>query len=179
MNINLIGMRGVGKSNVARRLSVLSKRAVMSTDLLIEYENATTIPELIAASDGDWRAFREREYEVVRKVAQLDGLIVDCGGGVIVDLADDGAEVFSERKVDLLRGSGPIVWLQGDIGRLAAKAVGDSSRPSLHAQHSAEQIMRSRLPFYEAAADFTIFVERGERQQVASAIAEQYGILLG
>ena len=35
MNINLIGMRGVGKSNVARRLSVLSKRPVMSTDTVI------------------------------------------------------------------------------------------------------------------------------------------------
>ena len=39
MNLILIGMRGVGKSNLSRRLAVLAKRSVLSTDLLIEYEN--------------------------------------------------------------------------------------------------------------------------------------------
>ena len=36
MNIIMIGMRGAGKSNVSRRLSVLTKRTVLSTDTLIE-----------------------------------------------------------------------------------------------------------------------------------------------
>lgn len=176
MNINLIGMRGVGKSNVARRLSVLTKRPVMSTDLLVEYAFGMTIPELIARNESDWRVFRDAEFEVVKQLAVLDGLIVDCGGGVIVDIDDSGAETYSSRKVDMLRSAGPVVWLQGDIARLAAKTVNDSSRPSLHAQHSAEQIMRSRLPFYEQAADFDIFVEQGHRQEVATAIASHYGL---
>ncbi len=33
VNIVLIGMRGVGKTNIARRLTFLTKRAVMSTDV--------------------------------------------------------------------------------------------------------------------------------------------------
>ena len=57
MNINLIGMRGVGKSNVARRLSVLTKRPVMSTDVLIEYESGMGLPQFVAARG--WRAFRD------------------------------------------------------------------------------------------------------------------------
>jgi shikimate kinase len=176
MNINLIGMRGVGKSNVARRLSVMTKRPVMSTDLLVEYAFGMTIPELIAQHDGDWRVFRDAEFAVATQLAALDGLIVDCGGGVIVDIDDSGTETYSSRKVDVLRSSGPVVWLQGDIARLAAKTVNDPSRPSLHAQHSAEQVMRSRLPFYEQATDFAIFVEQGKRQEVAAEIARHYEI---
>lgn len=175
-NINLIGMRGVGKSNVARRLSVMTKRPVMSTDLLVEYSFGMTISELVAQHDGDWRFFRDAEFAIVQQLAALDGLIVDCGGGVIVDIDDQGTETYSSRKIELLKSAGPIVWLQGDIARLAAKTVNDPSRPSLHAQHSAEQVMRSRLPFYERAADFAIFVEQGHRQEVAADIASHYGI---
>ncbi len=177
LNINLIGMRGVGKSNVARRLSVLTKRPVMSTDLLVEYQFGKTIPELISDSGGDWRVFRDAEFIVVQQLAALDGIIVDCGGGVIVDLDEDETEIYSARKLEALRSAGPVVWLQGDIARLAAKTADDPTRPSLHAQKSAEQIMRSRLPFYEEAADFSIFVERGARQAVAQAIAENYSLV--
>jgi shikimate kinase len=178
VNINLIGMRGVGKSNVARRLSVLSKRPVMSTDTLIEYEAGMTVAEFVAAHDGDWRAFRDAEYEVLGRLAKLDGLIVDCGGGVIVDLDEDNEECFSSRKVGLLRSAGPVVWLAGDIPRLAAKTAADPSRPSLHARLGAEQLMRRREPYYQRAADVTYHVERGERQQVAEAIAERFGLSL-
>lgn len=175
MNINLIGMRGVGKSNVARRLAVLSKRPVMSTDTLIEYEAGVTVAEFVAAHDGDWRAFRDAEFEVLRRLAKMDGLIVDCGGGIIVDL-EDGEERYSSRKVGLLKSGGPVIWLAGDIERLAAKTSVDPTRPSLHARLDAEQVMRRREPFYRRAADVRYFVERGERQQVAAAIAEQFGV---
>ena len=177
MNINLIGMRGVGKSNVARRLSVLSKRPVMSTDTLIEYEAGVTIAEFVAAHNGDWRAFRDAEFEVLGRLSKMDDLIVDCGGGVIVDLEDDGEESFSSRKVGLLRSAGPVVWLAGDIPRLAAKTAADSTRPSLHARLDAEQVMRRREPFYQRAADVRYFVERGDRQQVAAAIAQRFGLV--
>jgi len=177
VNINLIGMRGVGKSNVARRLSVMTKRPVMSTDLLVEYGLGMTIPELIAQHDGDWRVFRDAEFGVVKQLGALDGLIIDCGGGVIVDVDDAGTEIYSSRKIDLLRSRGPVVWLQGDIARLAAKTATDPTRPSLHAQKSAEQVMRSRLPFYEEAADFALFVDRGRRQEVARDIAGHFGLI--
>ena len=48
MNIVLIGMRGVGKTNIARRVCFLTKRPVMSTDVLVEYEVGLPIPELVA-----------------------------------------------------------------------------------------------------------------------------------
>ncbi len=172
MNIVLIGMRGVGKTNIARRLSFQLKRAVMSTDLLVEYETGTTIPEFVAAHG--WPAFRDREYEVVTKLNHLDALIIDAGGGIVVDL-QDGLEVFSERKVELLKQHGQVVFLRGDIDRLATKVANDPRRPTLDARRDAADLMRARLPFYEAAADWTIDVEGKDRADIAASIVTRYG----
>lgn len=173
VNIVLIGMRGVGKTNIARRVCFLTKRPVMSTDVLIEYDNGQSIPEYVA--EHGWQAFRDAEYEVIRKLAGLDGLVVDAGGGVVVDLDEQGREVFSSRKVDLLRSSGRIVFLRGDIDRLAAKVAGDPSRPPLDARSSTAELMRARLPFYESAADWVIDVEGRTRPDIAEEIAARYG----
>lgn len=172
VNIVLIGMRGVGKTNIARRLSFQTKRAVMSTDVLVEYELGAGIPHLIA--EQGWPAFREAEYNVLRKLAPMDGLIVDAGGGIVVDL-EDGVEVYSDRKVQLLHKHGQIVFLAGDIERLAAKVRDDPSRPTLDARRSAADLMRARLPFYERAADWVIDVEGRQRADIAAEIAAQYG----
>lgn len=171
MNIVLIGMRGVGKTNIARRVCFLTKRPVMSTDVLVEYETGMTIPEYVAGHG--WPAFRDAEFMVAQKLGHLDGIIVDAGGGIVVDL-DEGHEVFSARKVDLLKTKGEIVFLRGDIDRLAAKVRNDPTRPTLDARRSAADLMRVRLPFYEAAADWTIDVEGKDREDIANTIAARY-----
>lgn len=172
VNIVLIGMRGVGKTNIARRLSFVTKRPVMSTDVLINYDTGMSIPDFVAAHG--WTQFRDAEFEVVRKLSSLDGLIIDAGGGIVVDL-EDGKEVYSARKVDLLRTNGEIVFLRGDIERLANKVAGDPTRPELDASRATADLMRARLPFYETAADWTIDVEGRERPAIAEEIVTRYG----
>lgn len=177
MNIIVIGMRGAGKSNVSRRLSVLTKRTVLSSDTQIEYENAgQTIADFVAANDGagnaGWRAFRELEYQVIKKIAKMDGVIVDCGGGVIVDLDKKGNEVYSARKVKALKKNGVVVWLKGDIERLVEKVKNKAERPTLDLTKSTEEVMRRRLPFYERAADITLDITGQKRQALAQTIFE-------
>ncbi|PLY11978.1 MAG: shikimate kinase [Sedimenticola sp.] len=171
MNIVLIGMRGAGKSNISRRLSVMTKWPVLSTDLLIQYENqGKTIAQIIAETQGDWRAFRDMEFVVVRKVACLDNVIIDCGGGVVVDLDDQGNEIFSSRKIDLLKQNGKIIWLKGDIHRLAAKVKDDQQRPSLDQMKSTEELMQRRMPFYKKAADVIVDIEDKGRRRLAKKV---------
>lgn len=175
MNFIIIGMRGAGKSNVSRRLAVLTKFPPLSTDMLIEYEQGgKTIPEIIEDQGGDWRAFRDMEYDVICKVTRLDGVIIDCGGGAIVDLDEDGNEVFSERKVNRLKENGIVIWLKGDIKRLAAKTKGSKTRPVLDARKSAEELMQRRLPFYEKAADVIIDIEGKKRRDMAEEIFSKF-----
>ncbi|MEO5332801.1 MAG: shikimate kinase [Magnetococcus sp. YQC-5] len=174
MNIVLIGPRGVGKSRLARMLSILTKRPVLSTDLLISYEHqGLSIPALLQRHQGDWRVFREMEYAVVEKIAHLDDIIIDAGGGLVVDLDSTGAECFSHRKVAALKRHGVLVWLTGDLGRLARKVATDATRPLLSAQHAEETIMRRREPFYQQAADLTLNVEGRRVKSLAYLLLEQ------
>jgi shikimate kinase len=171
VNIVLIGMRGVGKTNIARRLTFLTKRPVMSTDVLVEYETGMPIPEFV--DRHGWPSFREQEFEVLRKLSSLDNLIIDAGGGVVVDLDANGHEVYSERKVGLLRANGTVVFLRGDVARLAAKVEGDPGRPALDTRRSAEDLMHARLPHYVRAADWIIDVEGRSRAEIAEEIANR------
>lgn len=172
MNIVLIGMRGVGKTNIARRVGFLTKRPVMSTDVLVEYETGLPIPQFV--EQRGWPAFRDAEFEVLGKLSRLDGLVVDAGGGILVDLDDEGTEVYSDRKAALLKSGGKVIFLSGDIDRLAAKVAGDPRRPTLDVRTSAATLMRARLPFYERAADWTIDVEGRQRGDIAADIAAAY-----
>lgn len=173
MNVAIIGMRGAGKSNVSRRLGFLTKRPVMSTDVLVEYETGMTIPDFVA--DHGWPAFRLRELAIVERLAAMDRVIVDCGGGIVVDVDPaTGEEVYSERKVRALRDRGPVVWLRGDIDGLAAKTAADPLRPALDTSRDAAEIMRRRLPFYEAAADHVIDVDASKRSVMALDLALRY-----
>lgn len=165
MHLIVIGMRGAGKSNLARRLSVMTKRPVLSSDLLIEYDAGKRIPDIVA--EEGWPAFRDREHAVVKKIAALDGAIVDCGGGVIVDLDEDGNEVYSERKMSLLKQTGTVLWLRGDIDTLVARVAAKADRPNLHESRSAAEIMHRRLPFYERAADRVLDIDGFNRLENA------------
>ena len=178
MNLALIGMRGVGKSNISRRLAFLTKRPVLSTDLLVEYETGYTIPEYVA--DHGWGSFRMRELAVIERLAAMEHVIVDCGGGIVVDVdPDTGLEVYGEDKVAALQARGPVVWLRGDIDRLAAKTAGDASRPSLNDDLPMTELMRRREPFYRTAADVVIDVEGRKRSVMAIDLALQFAEELG
>ncbi|MBF0139720.1 MAG: shikimate kinase [Magnetococcales bacterium] len=173
MNLILIGMRGAGKSNISRRLSVLTKRPVMSTDSLISYESqGLPIAAILAKMGGDWRAFRDLEAQIVNKVAAMDEIIIDTGGGVICDLDAEGREIYSYRKMDALKKNGRVIWLEGDIVRLAAKAAADTRRPALSNTESEESIMRRRLPFYRQAADRVVNIEGFRRDILAMHIRQ-------
>jgi len=76
--------------------------------------------------------------------------------------------------VDLLKCGGRIVFLSGDIDRLAAKVHADPTRPLLDERTAAADLMRVRLPFYQLAADWTIDVEGRPREDIAQEIAARY-----
>lgn len=168
-SVSLIGVRGCGKSNVSRRLAAVSKRALLSTDVLIQYDNGgQSIAEVARAG---WHTFRDLEFQVVAKSVGVTDAIIDCGGGVVVDVDQDGSEIFSQRKVSILREAGPVVWLDGDLERLAEKAaVPTANRPPLSDVQSTIDLMRARLPFYERASDIRIDIEGKSRKQIAREV---------
>ena len=173
MNICLIGPRGVGKTRTARRLAILLHRPVVSTDVLVSYEcGGRSIASLIRQKGGGvqaWRYFRQRELAVLRKIANLKDVIVDCGGGIVVDLNRYGVERLSLQKVRLLRKNSVVVWLKSDMGEILKKTEADPRRPKLSSTQDVRQIMRRRKPFYAKAAHVKISAD----EHGAKILAEQ------
>ena len=99
----LIGGRGCGKSSVCRLLRAADKRfTLLNLDEMIARKAGTSIPEIVQGKG--WVYFRELEFQVCREVAGqavCDGewLLIDAGGGVVVDLDEEGNEMYSTRKV--------------------------------------------------------------------------------
>lgn len=167
-NLVLVGGRGSGKSSLAKRLSRANRHFMLfSLDALIRYEaNGARIPEIVAREG--WSGFRARELAVVEKVAVIEGgALIDCGGGVVVELDRDGRERYGEHKVDALKRHGRIVYLHREIDYLEESAD-DDDRPSL-GDEAFRQIMKRRDPWYRRAADYV--VECGERSK--SSIARE------
>jgi len=82
--------------------------------------------------------------------------------------------VFSQRKVDLLKANGQVVWLKGDIERLAAKVKGDLRRPTLDETRSAQEVMQRRLPFYRQATDIVVDIEGKGRRKITRKIYRKF-----
>lgn len=164
-NLALIGGRGCGKSSVSKRIARRNRNFMLfSVDSLIRYEaEGLTIPQLVER-DG-WRGFRDLEFRVVEKLTTFrEGALLDCGGGVVVDLDEDGEEVFSNRKVDAIRRHALVIYLRRDAEYLAGRIGEDPNRPQLSGTHTFFEVMARRDPWYQAAADLVI--ECGARSKV-------------
>ena len=174
----LIGGRGCGKSALCKRLVASDPRFDLRVldDMIVE-EAGMSIPKIV--KERGWRWFRDAEFSACERVAararerrafgELEGnphlwTLIDAGGGVVVDLDDDGNEVFSERKVDALRGAttktgareNVLVYLRRDVGYLVNRTMGDKNRPSLSDTVSFAKLMERRDPWYFRAADYVV-----------------------
>ena len=75
---------------------------------------------------------------------------------MVVDLDEDGQEVFSERKVSALKRHILIVYLERDPEYLLSRIQGDTNRPDLSESESFLEIMERRSPWYEQSADLIL-----------------------
>jgi shikimate kinase len=174
-NLALIGGRGCGKSALSRRILRANKHfTLFPLDALVRYEaGGKTIPEIV--EERGWSGFRELEFEVVRKVGAFPGgALIDCGGGIVVDLDADGNEIYSERKVASLQEHGLLVYLQRDVDYLIAQIGDDPNRPSLSDNASFREIMQRRDPWYRQAADITIQCGTRSKRALTEEILFQF-----
>jgi shikimate kinase len=166
MNIVLIGYRGTGKSVVGACVAARLGLQCVSMDAEIVARAGMPIPDLVAQSG--WPAFRDLESVVARDFAGRDGLLIDCGGGVI------------ERpdNIEALRANGLIIWLQASVATIVARIHGDTQRPALTSGKSfteeVAEVLERREPKYRSAAHETIATDGLTPEQVADRIVAIY-----
>lgn len=147
-NIILIGMRGGGKSTVARLLSQKLGRKFADLDEMIEKREGIAIPEIV--EKYGWSYFRDRESEIVKKAAKQKNMIISTGGGVI----------NRPENIAALKQRGVLVFLSAPADVLARRIEGDQGRPRLteaaSTLHEVEAVLAERKKLYEAVADIVI-----------------------
>jgi shikimate kinase len=166
VNLVLIGYRGTGKSVVSHRLGAALSRPVVSLDAEIIRAAGRTIPELVQAEG--WPRFRDREEEICRRFAAQDGLVIDCGGGVVEREANYGP----------LRACGLVVWLSASPAAIVARIGGDSQRPSLTGSKTfteeVEEVLARRTPLYQRLAHVTVETEGRTVGEVTAAVEAHF-----
>ena len=147
-NIILIGMRGGGKSTVAKLLSQKLGKKVVDLDTLLEREEGSSIPQIV--EKHGWDYFRDRESELVKRVAKQKNTVISTGGGVI----------GRPENVALLKQRGALVFLSAPAELLARRIESDASRPRLTKASSTleevESVLAERKTFYETVADIVV-----------------------
>jgi shikimate kinase len=173
INLALIGARGAGKSKISRKLNKLMSWPVFSTDSLISYEAGGESIEKLVAEKGGWAGFRDREYFILDRCASMKNVIIDCGGGILVEAptAQQMEETFSVRKSECLRRSCFTVYLQRPLDELCAKMEPDANRPNLIGDY--KTLLERRLPWYENCADLTLNLSNLSIKEAAEVLVHK------
>ncbi|HEY7533857.1 MAG TPA: shikimate kinase [Nitrospiraceae bacterium] len=162
MNIVLIGYRGTGKSTVGKVLAARLGRECLSTDAEIVCREQRTISEIVA--QRGWDYFRDVESDVCRVLAERDLLVIDTGGGAIL----------RPQNVEALRRNGKLFWLTATVETITSRIGGETHRPSLTGTKSfveeVQEVLRDRIPKYQAAADHIIQTDGRSIQQLTETI---------
>jgi shikimate kinase len=143
----LVGMMGVGKTTVGRKLAMLLDLPFVDADEEIERAAQMSIPEIFAQYGEPY--FRSGERRVIGRLvgagSRADRKVLATGGGAFVDPETRG--LILDRAVS--------VWLDSDVDTLMERVGRKDNRPLLKQGDPREILTRlreERRPFYQQAA---------------------------
>ena len=159
-NIVLIGFMGAGKTGVSLYLAEVLKRRRVSTDELIETKEKRSIVQIFQDSGEEY--FRRMEKEIVEELALAENLIIDCGGGIILQ----------QENLDRLKKNGMLVYLSASPQMVYERVKNNSQRPLLNVadpQAKIRELLQARKFYYEQA-DHTIDTNHKTVEQTAKEV---------
>ena len=151
-NIVLCGFMGSGKTVVGRELAKIMGVKFVDTDELIEKEQGVAIKAIFATHGEDY--FRDLEYEMCKKVAQMRGAVVSTGGG---------AMTFA-RNVEAIKQGSKVVFLDASFDVICDRIGNSTTRPLFQDREKAKRLYDERKDKYLAAADYVVNGDMGARK---------------
>jgi shikimate kinase len=152
----LVGMMGVGKSTVGKRLASLLGCPFHDADEEIERSAQMSIPEIFDQFGEDY--FRDGERRVIaRLMATHDGpCVIATGGGAFVD---------PETRA-LILGKALTVWLDSELDTLVERTARKDNRPLLRQGNARETLARLREARRDAYSQAPVHVMSGSGPHV-------------
>lgn len=158
----LVGLMGVGKSTVGRKLAALLGKSFVDADEAIEDAAQMPITEIFDRFDESY--FRDGERRVIARLIEERHGVIATGGGAFVN--DVTRALILEKAI--------AVWIDCDVTTLVERTGRRNVRPLLRDGDPHEiltRLHRERMPFY-AEAPIRIAGEDGPHLDTAMAIVE-------
>jgi shikimate kinase len=148
--IALVGLMGVGKSSVGRRLANALALPFRDADAEVEAAAARSIPDIFAEL-GE-AAFREGERRVIARLLDEPPHVLATGGGAFMD----------GKTRELIKHKAISIWLKTDLEVLARRVGRKDSRPLLVGKDPLEVLRTQAEARYPTYAEADITVETGD-----------------
>lgn len=146
-SVVLVGMMGVGKSSIGRRLAARLAVPFIDADTEIEKAADMSIPDIFARHGEPY--FRSGEARVIGRLLDNGPQVLATGGGAFMNEATRAA----------IKAKGVSIWLSAEYEVLVRRiAKRKNDRPMLATDNPAEtlrQLLKVREPVY-ALADITV-----------------------
>ncbi|MBS1239298.1 MAG: aroK [Proteobacteria bacterium] len=156
----LVGMMGVGKSTVGRKLSSLLHLPFADADEAIEEAAQMSVNEIFEKYGEDY--FRDGERRVIARLVGEKPSVIATGGGAFCN--DETRALILDKAI--------AVWLDCDTQTLVERVSRKDTRPLLRGGDPMEIITRlkaEREPFY-SQAPIHVVSETGPHNQAVMRI---------
>lgn len=163
-HILLIGFMGVGKSTVSGTLSRMLGVREVDTDQMIAEREGMSVSDIFKEKGEDY--FRTRETELLHELADMEPMIISCGGGM----------AMRKENAALMKKDGQVVWLTAEPETILNRVKDDDSRPLLRGHKNAAfiaELMEKRYEKYEAAADIIVATDGRKIEEICQEIINQ------
>lgn len=148
--IALVGMMGVGKSSVGRRLAAALGIPFVDADDEIQAAAKLTIPEIFATFGES--GFRDGERRVIARLIDGTPKVLATGGGAFAN--PETRRLMLDRAIT--------VWLDSDIETLLERVGRRNNRPLLQEGNPRETLTRLKREREGAYAEAPIHVTSGQ-----------------
>ncbi len=158
--IALVGLMGVGKTTVGRRLAKRLELPFYDSDEEIEQASGRTVAGYFR--DHGEEAFRAGEKRVVKRLLDGSPKILATGGGAFIP--EETRKILNEHAIT--------VWLKGDFETIMERVSRKNTRPLLQVadpKAKMRELMDIRYPIY-ATAHVTVPIARGPHHRTVNKV---------
>ncbi|MFN3523427.1 MAG: shikimate kinase [Phenylobacterium sp.] len=148
--ITLVGLMGVGKSSVGRRLANALDLPFRDADTEVEAAAGRSIPDIFAEMGEP--AFREGERRVIARLLDEPPHVLATGGGAFMNA--ETRRLIKEKSIS--------VWLKADLDVLARRVGRKDNRPLLSGKDPVAVLKAQAAERYPVYAEADVTVETGD-----------------